>query len=80
MMFRKMMFVCLFVCLFGWLVGWLVRLTEKCKTVSVKALTAYLAKEFGETQHIVDLVLWRFCANNGWKEFGFNSLDEFLAG
>jgi hypothetical protein len=57
---------------------WLVRLREKCNAASVEELTSYLAREFDETQHTVDLVLWRFCADSGWKALGFNGLDEFL--
>jgi hypothetical protein len=57
---------------------WLVRLTEKCDAASVEELTSYLAREFDETQHTVDLVLWRFCADGGWRQFGFSGLDEFL--
>ncbi len=59
---------------------WLVRLAAKCDAPSVEALTTYLAEEFGETQHVIDLVLWRFCADSGWKRFGFGGLDEFVEG
>ena len=59
---------------------WLVRLGEKLEARTVEQLVIYLSEEFGEKQGAVDLILWRFCADNGWQELGFSSLDDFLAG
>ncbi len=59
---------------------WLDRLANLCNASSVNSLTEYLAGEFGETQNVVDLVLWRFCADSGWRALGFGSLEEFLEG
>ena len=58
---------------------WLARLAEKFKTRTVEELVVYLSGEFGEKQGAVDIILWRFCVDNGWQELGFNTLDDFLA-
>ncbi len=57
---------------------WLERIARLCNASNVNSLTEYLADEFGETQNVVDLVLWRFCADNAWKPLGFDSLEAFL--
>lgn len=57
---------------------WLRRLSEKLKARNVEELTEFLAKEFNEKRGVVDIILWRFCAEKAWKEYGFNTLDDFI--
>jgi hypothetical protein len=47
----------------------LVRVARELGALSVEELTAFLAKEFGEKQGVVDLILWRFCADGAWDEW-----------
>jgi hypothetical protein len=42
----------------------LTRLMQKFDAPSVDALTSYLAKNFNEREGVVDLVLWRYCADH----------------
>ena len=57
---------------------WLKRLAQKLKARDVEELTEFLAKEFNEKRGVVDIILWRFCAEKAWKEYGFNTLDAFV--
>lgn len=48
---------------------------------SMKELLSYLAVEYEEKEGVVDGILWRFCADEGYKkQYGSNSLDEFVDG
>jgi len=47
---------------------WLRRLAQKFSAPSVQALTSFLAQEFRTREGIVDLVLWRYCADGGLKQ------------
>jgi hypothetical protein len=44
---------------------WLVRIAQKVGASSVPDLTQYLANATGKRQGVVDLVLWRYCADYG---------------
>jgi hypothetical protein len=46
----------------------LVRLAQHYAAGSVEELTSYLAGESGERQGVVDLVLWRYCADGQWND------------
>jgi hypothetical protein len=48
---------------------WLSRLAEEFEAGSVEELTALLAKEHGEKQGVIDLILWRFCADGAWEDW-----------
>jgi hypothetical protein len=41
-------------------------LAKSFRFASAEALVSYLAIEFNEKQGVVDIVLWRFCADAGW--------------
>lgn len=43
------------------------RLARHFHATSVDSLTSYLAAEVRETQHVVDLVLWQYCADGLWR-------------
>jgi 3-methyladenine DNA glycosylase Tag len=47
---------------------WLKRLAKEFNAPSVEALTSFLANEFRTTEGVVDLVLWRYCADGGYKQ------------
>ena len=57
---------------------WLTRLARMFRAASVDALVSYLAEEFGESQHTIDLVMWRYCAESGWEAHGFDSLADYV--
>ncbi|MBA4349504.1 MAG: hypothetical protein C0415_05910 [Thermodesulfovibrio sp.] len=44
---------------------WLERVRDFVSAKNVDELTEYLSTEFNESKHVVDVVLWRFCADNG---------------
>lgn len=41
-------------------------------------LVGYLSEEFNEKKGVADVILWRFCANKGWKEYGHYSLRSYI--
>jgi hypothetical protein len=47
----------------------LVRLAKEYKAESVEELTGFLARETSEKEGVVDLVLWRFCADKAWERW-----------
>jgi len=57
---------------------WLVRLAQTFKARSVEELVSFLANAYGEKQGVIDLVLWRFCADDSWKTLGLSDLDEYI--
>ena len=48
---------------------WLVRLAREFDARDVEQLTNVLAERFNEKKGVIDLVLWRFCADGGWSEW-----------
>ncbi len=44
------------------------RLAKKFSAPSVQALTSFLAQAFRTREGIVDLVLWRYCADGSLKQ------------
>jgi len=54
------------------------RLTEFFCARDEIELGNYLSKEFREKKGVIDVVLWRFCAQKGWRELGFKSLGECI--
>jgi len=46
---------------------WLVRLAKEFDASSVDELGDFLSKEFGEKVGVVDLILWRYCADGAWE-------------
>jgi hypothetical protein len=46
---------------------WLVRLAKAFEASSVDELTDFLSKELAEKVGIVDLILWRYCADGAWE-------------
>lgn len=47
---------------------WLTRLAKRFNAPSVQALTSFLARQFRTTEGVVDLVLWRYCAEGGYGQ------------
>ncbi len=45
----------------------LVRLAKEFDAASVEELASFLAKEFGEKEGVIDLILWRYCADGAWE-------------
>jgi hypothetical protein len=43
------------------------RLARHYNATNVGELTSYFAKQTGERQGLVDLVLWHYCADRQWK-------------
>lgn len=43
---------------------WLERVSDFVSAKYVDELTEYLSSEFDESKHVVDVILWRFCADN----------------
>ena len=44
---------------------WLERIKELTSAKNVEELTSHLSKQYGESEHVIDVVLWRYCADNG---------------
>lgn len=44
---------------------WLVRIKDRFQALDVGEVTSYLSEEFNDSQHVVDLILWAYCADNG---------------
>ena len=59
---------------------WLERLTSLFTANSHSEMTEYLANKFNEAPGVVDVILWRFCNQSGWKSLGYSSLDTLVAG
>ena len=57
---------------------WLQRLVELFSADSHLQMTEYLAGTFDEKHGVVDVILWRFCADNAWKTYGYPSLEAFV--
>jgi len=53
------------------------KLVEMFKAKDEKEMVWYLSEEFGEKKGVIDVVLWRFCADKAWKRYGFDSLEGF---
>lgn len=53
---------------------WLERIAEMVNATSVAQLTQYLSQEIGESQHTIDLALWKF-AEDGHLEWKAQSRD-----
>jgi hypothetical protein len=56
---------------------WISRLVDLFEFPSHEKLSQHLGDKYRESPGVVDVVLWRFCADNAWKEQGFRSLDSF---
>jgi hypothetical protein len=59
----------------------LVRLVREFGACEVEELTSFLSEETGEKQGVVDLVLWRYCADGAWEEWWMqqnNPSDKFV--
>lgn len=57
---------------------WLRRLVQLFRAEDEDALVSVLAERYGDRKGVVDLVLWRFCAEEAWLQFGAASLDQFV--
>lgn len=57
---------------------WISRLVDLFDFPSHEKLSHHLGDKYRENPGVVDVVLWRFCAAEGWKEMGFHSLDSFV--
>jgi len=44
---------------------WLERIKELSSASSVNEVTGYLSNKFKESEHVIDVVLWRYCADKG---------------
>lgn len=58
---------------------WLQKLTKLFLAPSHSIMVEYLAKTFNEKQGVVDVILWRFCADNAWKLYGYSTLEAFIS-
>jgi hypothetical protein len=58
---------------------WLVRIARIVGATSVDALARHLSDEFGDGAGVVDLVLWKFCAEAGWKDVEGDALTDFVS-
>jgi hypothetical protein len=47
---------------------WLERVKEFVSAESVEEVTSYLSTKFNETQNVIDVVLWRYCADIGLSQ------------
>ena len=56
---------------------WVKRLVRLSSSKDDKQMINDLSQRFGEKPGIVDLILWRFCADNAWKFHGHSNLDDF---
>jgi hypothetical protein len=56
---------------------WVKRLVRLSGSRDDKELINNLSQKFGELPGIVDLILWRFCADSAWKFLGHSNLDQF---
>lgn len=50
---------------------WLVRIAEAIEATSVHDLAGFLSRTFGDLPGVVDVVIWRFCAEKAW-----NNIDD----
>ncbi len=57
---------------------WIQRLVELFRARNHTELARYLARRFKEKPGTVDVVLWRFCRDSGWKTLGYLSLEDFV--
>lgn len=57
---------------------WIKRLTKVFLADDFEQMTGYLAKTFNEKQGVIDVILWRFCADNAWKYYGYPTLEAFI--
>lgn len=48
---------------------WLERIKDYVNADNVEEMTIYLSNKFTETEHVIDVVLWRYCADMGKKIF-----------
>jgi 3-methyladenine DNA glycosylase Tag len=56
---------------------WIRRLVKLSNSNNDAEMIEELSQRFGERPGIVDLNLWRFCADNAWKISGHSDLDKF---
>jgi 3-methyladenine DNA glycosylase Tag len=56
---------------------WIKRLVGLSGSNNDEEMIGMLAQRFGEERGIVDLNLWRFCADHAWKFHGHSDLDKF---
>jgi hypothetical protein len=57
---------------------WLRRVSKQLKASDTQELSNYLAKSISEKRGVIDLVIWRFCADKGWKKYNAISLSDFV--
>jgi hypothetical protein len=57
---------------------WIVRLAKAVGTSDWSAMLDYLARRNKLSPGTVDLVLWRFCADGGWRADGYRSFKEYV--
>jgi hypothetical protein len=56
------------------------RLVKLFNARNEKELVGYISGTSRERKGVVDAVLWRFCADKGWKKQGYDSLEGFCKG
>jgi hypothetical protein len=47
---------------------WLQRIKKKFNAKNVDELIKHLSQKFKESENVIDVVLWRYCADNGLKD------------
>ncbi|HUK56533.1 MAG TPA: hypothetical protein VLY20_07730 [Nitrospiria bacterium] len=57
---------------------WLRRVAKHLNASGTQELSNYLSKNCSEKRGVVDLVIWRFCSDKGWKEYNATSLSDFI--
>lgn len=57
---------------------WLKKVAESFEAPSVDVLVDSLSEEFKLSKGTIDVVIWLFCANAGWRDFGFDSFGTFV--
>jgi 3-methyladenine DNA glycosylase Tag len=57
---------------------WIQRLVGLSGSRSDEVMINELSQKFAERPGIVDLILWRFCANGAWKSNGYSDFNLFF--
>ncbi len=57
---------------------WVGRLVKLFRASSHTEMVEYLSRRHKMKPGVVDLILWRFCADHGWKWANFSSLEHFV--
>jgi hypothetical protein len=57
---------------------WIQRLVGLSGSRSGEQMVNRLSQKFGEPPGIIDLILWRFCADAGWKIHGQQNIEKFF--